>query len=70
MSRTCPRCGGRMEQGFIPEARDSSGRVATWYEGTPRRWLGLLRLRGRRHMTVETWRCSRCSVLESFAPER
>lgn len=69
-SRTCPRCGGRMEQGFVPEyTHHSSVRLSQWVAGAPERgWFGL-KLRGRRKMAIETYRCPRCGYLESYAPE-
>ena len=59
-----------MEQGYLPEyTHHSSLRVSQWVEGAPdRRWWGL-RLRGKRKLDIETWRCERCACLESYAPE-
>ena len=69
MSKSCPKCGGRMEQGFAPEAGDNSTKVETWVEGAPKKgWAGL-KLRGLRRLEIETWRCGRCAFLESYAPE-
>ena len=57
-----------MEQGFVPDARDHSTKVDTWVEGAPRKaWTGL-KLRGLRRLEIETWRCGRCTYLESYAP--
>lgn len=68
-SKTCGKCGGRMEQGFIPEATRHSKGPSEWIEGVPERiWIGL-RLRGKRRLEVQTWRCQRCAYLESYAPE-
>ncbi len=68
MSKTCGKCGGRMEQGFIPEAKDHSMKVERWVEGAPqKKWYGL-KTRGLRQHEIETWRCSRCGLLESYAP--
>ena len=69
MSKTCPKCSGRMEQGFVPEAKDHSTKVEMWFEGPPqKRWYGL-KTRGIRRMEIQTWRCQRCAYLESYAPE-
>jgi hypothetical protein len=68
MSKACGKCGGRMEQGFVPESKDSSYRVDTWFEGAPqKRWYGL-KTGGLRKHEIETWRCGRCGFLESYAP--
>jgi hypothetical protein len=38
-------------------------------EGAPERgWFRLLKLRGKRQLEVQTWRCTRCGYLESYAP--
>jgi hypothetical protein len=68
MSKTCGKCGGRMDQGFIPEAKDHSQKPELWVEGPPEKaWYGL-KLRGKRKLTIESWRCGRCGYLENFAP--
>ena len=65
MSKTCPKCGGRMEQGFIPEAGNGPDE---WIEGAPHKsWMGL-RIRRKTRLAVQTFRCQRCTYLESFAP--
>ncbi len=67
-SKTCSKCNGRMEQGYIPEAREYTAKVSSWIEGEPRKaWFGL-KLRGLRQFEIETWRCSRCGFLEEYAP--
>ncbi|MEO6388362.1 MAG: hypothetical protein ABIT16_11025 [Croceibacterium sp.] len=70
-AKSCGKCSGRMEQGFMLEfsSRGVTG-VTEWAEGLPVRsfWLGL-KLRGRKRHTMETWRCSRCGFLESYAPD-
>jgi len=58
-----------MTQGFVPEARDSSWKISTWFAGAPRRgWLGLA-LRGLKRGEIQTWRCDRCGFLEHYAPK-
>lgn len=69
-NKSCPKCGGRMEQGFVA-AKTSHGNVLSeWIEGVAQRsiWTGV-KLRGRRRLTLETFRCGRCAYLESYAPE-
>jgi len=67
---TCAKCGGRMEQGFVLDHSDNHGkRVSGWVEGAPERgWFRPLKLRGKRQLEVQTWRCTRCGYLESYAP--
>ena len=67
----CPRCGKAMEQGFILEKGDSnSATVSAWVEGAPeiRRWTGL-KLKNRRVIRMQTFRCKGCGYLESYAPD-
>jgi hypothetical protein len=67
-TKTCSKCGGRMEQGFVPEAKDHSTRVSMWIEGAPQKsWLGLKTWKLRK-LEIETYRCQRCAYLENYAP--
>jgi len=69
MSKSCPKCGGRMEVGYVPEAKDHSMKPEMWVEGAPQKaWWGGLKMAGKRKLTIETWRCGRCAYLESYAP--
>ncbi|WP_305098039.1 hypothetical protein [Croceibacterium aestuarii] len=58
-----------MDAGLLLDLRDGNQKAVTeWVEGAPeRKWYGLV-TRGKRKLTVETWRCSRCHLLESYAP--
>ncbi len=69
MSKTCPKCGGRMDRGFIPETKEHATSVNVWVEGMPEKsfWTGI-KTRGRKKLAIETWRCGRCCYLESYAP--
>ena len=69
MSKSCAKCGGRMEQGFVPEAKGQSREISTWVEGVPETslWTGI-KTGGRKNLAIETWRCGRCGYLESYAP--
>jgi hypothetical protein len=68
-SNTCPKCGGRMGQGYLPEYTQHHSRIVPhWIEGAPERgWFGL-KVRGKRKLEVETWRCEKCAYLENYAP--
>ena len=70
MSKSCPKCGGRMEQGFLLEQRDGNMKDATeWVEGAPEKgWFGSVKVRRKRQLAGETHRCTRCGYLESYAP--
>ena len=66
----CAKCGGRMKEGFIPEAREYSGKITTWFAGKPRAGLFGLKLRGLERYQVQSWRCEKCGLLESYATGR
>ena len=69
-TRSCSKCGGRMKDGFIPEAREVGLKISTWFSGKPRRGFFGLKLRGLSQYEIETWRCEKCGYLESYAPGR
>lgn len=64
----CPKCGGRLEEGYVPDRTRHGIKQATWIEGKPERsfWTGL-RVHGRVQYPILTYRCSRCGLLESYA---
>ena len=66
---TCPKCQARMEEGYIVDYTYSGRGVSTWIEGAPERsrWTGL-RIAKRRVLTTESWRCTACGFLETYAP--
>jgi predicted nucleic-acid-binding Zn-ribbon protein len=67
---SCPKCGGRLEAGFLLEQRDGNMKgVTEWIEGAPETgWFGAVKVRKKRHLPVQTLRCTRCGYLESYAP--
>ena len=69
-TRSCPKCGGRMEQGFLLELADSNvGRPTQWVGGKPEKnWFGAVKSKGKDQYAVESFRCSRCYLVESYAP--
>jgi predicted nucleic-acid-binding Zn-ribbon protein len=64
----CPKCRGRMQEGFITDSTYGGLVVGAWIEGKPVKnfWTGL-RISGRRKIQTSTWRCERCGYLESYA---
>ncbi|MDQ3805899.1 MAG: PF20097 family protein [Acidobacteriota bacterium] len=67
----CPRCGGAMEEGFLPEYSRNGICETLWVAGQPEAsaWTGLKTRDKRRYKTV-TYRCGSCGRLESFAREQ
>ena len=66
----CLRCGGVMEEGFLPEFTGHGSCETPWVEGRPQRsfWSGL-KVNDRRRLKTFTYRCTQCGRLESFARE-
>jgi len=65
----CPRCGKRLQPGFLLEKGDADRNSTTqWIEGLPDKsfWTGLT-IKGRQSLPVSTFRCERCGYLESYA---
>jgi DNA gyrase inhibitor GyrI len=64
----CPKCSGKMQQGFIIDRLDAVRQVSTWVEGSPEKsfWMGLS-LKGRKTIETQTFRCDKCGFLESYA---
>jgi len=56
-----------MEEGFVlDQQRHNAATVSKWVEGSPeKRWWGL-NIRGRKVLSVITFRCARCGYLESY----
>jgi hypothetical protein len=69
---TCARCGGSLEEGYIPEQGDMNYGLgpSEWVEGQPKIsfWAGL-DTDGREKFKVEAFRCASCGRLELFARE-
>lgn len=69
MSKSCPKCGSRMDKGFVLDNDYGTKRVAEWIEGEPQRaWFGSVKLRGKGRNRIESWRCPRCTFVETYAP--
>ncbi|MEB3415084.1 hypothetical protein VCJ71_03280 [Alteriqipengyuania sp. WL0013] len=70
MSKTCPKCDGRMETGFVLDSNYGSGSamVSHWMAGKPVKsiWTGL-KTKGRKKIEIRTERCTRCGYLENYA---
>ena len=71
MSRSempCPKCSGKMHEGFICDQSYGTRLVSTWVEGVPERSLLMgLKLKGRRTIETRTFRCDKCGYLETYA---
>jgi hypothetical protein len=60
----CPKCNKQMQEGYL---RDEA-RLARWYEGPPRRWLGMTLVGwAKKQLPITAYRCPGCGYLESYA---
>jgi hypothetical protein len=67
ITMACPKCQQPMQEGYLA----NEARVARWYEGPPRRWLGVAIVGwANKQLPITTYRCSSCGYLESYAKAR
>lgn len=64
----CPKCSGKMQEGFICDHSHGFRLVSTWVEGAPEKsvWTGV-KLKGRKTIEARTFRCDKCGFLEAYA---
>jgi hypothetical protein len=65
----CPKCDGRMEQGFIPDGIHGGQITSRWAAGVPQKsfWTGIKSIPENAVIPVGTFRCESCGFLESYA---
>ena len=69
--RRCGKCGGLQKEGFFLDKAHNAVRVGHWAEGVPEFWfLRILKLKGRRRIPIQAWRCAKCGLLECYANEQ
>jgi hypothetical protein len=64
----CPKCEGKMEEGYIPDATYGGLLTPSWVEGAPEKstWRRL-KTKGKRQLPVAAFRCTACGFLEFYA---
>ncbi len=64
----CGKCGGEMERGFMVDNTYAGVARPQWAEGEIDYsvWMGV-KMGKRERFTVNTYRCSKCGYLESYA---
>ena len=65
---TCPKCPGRMEQGFIVDNTYGGHIVSHWAPGAPKKsfWVGT-KIPDKSQIPIGMFRCSSCGYLEAYA---
>jgi predicted nucleic-acid-binding Zn-ribbon protein len=66
----CPKCRGRMAEGFMLDQGYGTVSLINWHAGKPQKsfWTGIRQSKEKYPLT--TMRCERCGYLESYAPPR
>ena len=65
----CPKCGGRMDRGWIMDGTHGGVNQSRWIEGVPEKsfWTGTKIDKTKEMIAITTYRCSACGFLESYA---
>ena len=64
----CPKCNGKLVEGFIPDSNPGMVFVNTWVEGPPEKsFIRGTKIEGKRRFYASTYRCEKCGYLESYA---
>ena len=63
----CSKCGGKMEQGFIPDLTHGGRLVNQWAQGVPEKsfWTGTKA--PDETIPIGVFRCASCGYLEQYA---
>lgn len=79
----CLRCQGNLQKGYVLDASWNAFFPSSWVEGVPEfisggwliltsRWFGKpldqRRLMSKSRLSIVSYRCTTCGVLESYAP--
>jgi hypothetical protein len=66
--KNCPDCGVEMVEGFILDLTYGGMMVPRWVKGRPEKsfWTGI-KSKGKECRSVETYRCTKCGLLRSYA---
>jgi len=70
--RTCLRCGGEMEEGFLLDETYGGYRALRWVAGPAEKsvWTGVKLTKDRPKLPVSAQRCTRCGAVDLYALER
>ena len=64
----CPRCSGKMLQGFVFESEGPKRIVSSWVEAAPEAIFARgAKTSGQKRLPIATFCCSECGFLESYA---
>src|SRR5947207_13480902 len=64
----CPKCRTQMVTGWIPDTTYGGFVSAGWYPGDPvKSWWGTYKVDRKQLIPIQTFRCSNCGYVESYA---
>jgi predicted nucleic-acid-binding Zn-ribbon protein len=64
----CPKCNGRMEQGFILDKGLNAQYISRWAAGQPENsFFTVTKVSESQAIPIGAFRCSSCGYLESYA---
>jgi predicted nucleic-acid-binding Zn-ribbon protein len=64
----CPKCGGAMARGFIPDFGARGIVAEIWVEGRPQKsFWHVTKVSDEKSLPIASFRCSGCGYLESYA---
>jgi hypothetical protein len=64
----CPKCNGKMEQGFLPDFGYGAVSLGSWHRGLPKRSIltGIKVIRSYK-IPLAAFRCSLCGFVELYS---
>ncbi len=62
---TCPKCNGKMENGFVVDKSSGAREITSWVQGTPK--ADDKGVNTEPSSPIVTMRCKACGFLESYA---
>lgn len=68
-TKACRDCGGRMERGHVIDTGYGTYSVTRWWKGPPvKSWLSGLKFKEKEGKEIQSFRCNRCGLLQSYVP--
>jgi hypothetical protein len=69
-TKTCPKCGKQMAEGYVPDRGHAAVYKSVWVSGKPEKsFFGGVDIDGKSTIVITTFRCLACGFLESYANE-
>jgi predicted nucleic-acid-binding Zn-ribbon protein len=69
MNTNCPKCAGDLQEGFILDMSYAARWVSSWVAGKPEKSYAGIKISGKEQHSIQTFRCTKCGYLESYARE-